>query len=316
MRSRVVSAVAAWGGLWLFLGLLAACRAAPVQAVKIFCWDLTPAAKTVIRELEAGLGQQLPVVTAAGDYAAGAEIVRQLRQEKLRLLLVLGTPALLLTAAAIKQTPVVFALVADPYQTGAAYFPDRPEEHQDNITGLASPPPLAAAIRYGRQLLPGKRHWGLLYDPAEGAGQELSQIFARESAAAGLQLTRIPWTPAAGAAAAVRALEEQGVEVVFIPPDQAAASYAPAVLAAGRARRLLVINGNPRLGENGAVLSVTLDYEALGREAAVVAQQVLAGQSPKNLPLRVCQPLRVTTDEKLLAQWLGYPPAGKEKTAP
>ena len=72
-----------------------------------------------------------------------------------------------------KHTPVVFALVADPYFTGAAYAPEHPEEHQENLTGIASPAPLEAALQQGAGLL-GHASWGLLYDPSDGLAAELA----------------------------------------------------------------------------------------------------------------------------------------------
>lgn len=299
----------AWLGLWLvILSALPACRSEPATPVKIFCWDLTPATVEVIRGLETGLGETLPVVTAAGSYETGAKLVRQLRRQNLKLLLVLGTPALILTAPEIKETPVVFAMVADPYQTGAAYHPDQPEDHQANITGLASPPPVAAAFENLLRLFPTKKHWGLIYDPADGSSQELRQLCLKEAATLGLTLTVISWRDQPSAPAAVQALMAQGVEVAFIPPDQAADRYAAELLAAGQNRRLLVVNGNPRLAGGGAVLSLTLDYEALGREAATLAKQVLAGKNPKSLPIQKAIPIRVSYNEDLLVRWLGYPP--------
>lgn len=297
-----------WAGLsWLSLsGLACGRQAAP--ALRVFCWDLTPTTIQVIEGLTAGLGQPLPVISADASYQTGEQQIRQLRQEKLSLLVVLGTPALILTAPAIKRTPVVFAMVADPFQTGAAYNPDQPEDHQDNITGLASPPPLKEAIQELRRLFPAKRHWGLIYDPADGSSQELRQHLTRELAAAEQTLTLVSWAQQPQAEAAVQELIRQGVEVAFIPPDGTAPRYAAALLAAGQNRKLLVVNGNPRVTGSGAVLHLTLDYEALGREAAALARRVLAGERPKNIPISTISPVKITVAEGLLNRWLGYPP--------
>ena len=79
--------------------------------------------------------------------------MRRARARQPRLLRVLGTPALLLVAPVVKNMPVVFGLVANPYFTGAAYDPAHPEIHQENITGIASPAPLDAALAAWRQSL-------------------------------------------------------------------------------------------------------------------------------------------------------------------
>ena len=107
--------------------------------------------------------------------------MRRVREANPRLLVVLGTPALLLAAPMVKQSPVVFGLVANPYFTGAAYDPAHPEIHQENVTGIASPAPLAAAFQHGVSLL-GKGAWGLLYDPTDGVAVDLARRFETEAA--------------------------------------------------------------------------------------------------------------------------------------
>ena len=112
--------------------------------------------------------------------------MRRLRQTNPRLLVVLGTPALLLAAPMVKQTPVVFGLVANPYFTGAAYDPAHPEIHQENVTGIASPAPLAAALQHGVSLL-GPLSWGLIYDPTDGVAVDLARRFESEAGRRGVK---------------------------------------------------------------------------------------------------------------------------------
>lgn len=297
--------------LILAVALLPSALSRPARsqdALKIFCWSPTPQTQAVLGGLERVLGRSLPVVEAGGDYAQGEIVVRQLAAEKPKLLIVLGTQALALTAPRIKKTPVVFAMVADPYQTGAAYNRDHPEDHQENITGIASPPPMAAAIEQTLKLFPAKRHWGLIYDPTEGPSLELRQIFSALASQAGLKVTAIS---ASSEAAAVDALSEfgrRGVQVVFLPPDNFARQYADQVLAMGNKQRFVVINGNPRITGQGAVLRITLDYTAVGEQAGHLVQRLLAGEKPKAVPITLASPVQAEVNESLLNLWAGYPP--------
>jgi ABC-type uncharacterized transport system substrate-binding protein len=286
-------------------------RAESQDPVKVFCWSLTPQAKAVLSGLERVLDRSLPVVTAAGDYAQGEILIKQLAAEKLQLLIVLGTQALTLTAPKVKKTLVVFAMVADPYHSGAAYNKARPDDHQGNIVGIASPPPLEEAIRQTQKLFPDKRHWGLLYDPFEGPSVELQQHVAALAQAAGLKLTVVPVSPGASASAALQELPTKGVQVVFIPPDQLSGHYAQTLAGMGKDRRFVVINGNPRLQGRGAVLSVTLNYEAVGEQAAHLVQRLLGGEKPKGIAIAQSSPARVEVNDSLLSLWAGYPPGKK-----
>ncbi len=133
------------------------------------------------------------------------------------------------------QTPMVFALVADPYFTRAAHEPEHPEDHQENLTGLVSPPPLEATLKQGAGLL-GRAAWGLLYDPTDGVAAAL----AREIYPAGPAIRLTPLIEASSEAGtdrlALKRLVDQGARVLYLPPAASAARYAPLLLDWGQQR--------------------------------------------------------------------------------
>jgi putative ABC transport system substrate-binding protein len=262
--------------------------------------------RQAIAGLEATLGQgKLEVVCVPEFGSRGEEELRRVRGQRPRLLVVLGTPALLRAAPVEKRTPVVFALVSNPYFTGAAYDPEHPEIHQENITGIASPPPLDEALEQGASLL-GPRAWGLLYDPNDGAAMELKERFLKEAPAYGIK----PLVTAAGDAAADRRglerLRAGGARVVYLPPAPGAARYAPLLLDWGKKQRVMVVSSHPEFHQ-GAILWVALDYHKLGEEAGALARRVMSGESPVKIPIAEKAPIKVQVDEGLLRRWSGYP---------
>ena len=206
--------------------------------------------------------------------------LRRVRQLKPRLLVVLGTPALMVVAPLEKNTPVVFALVADPYFTGVAYGPEHPEDHQENITGLASPPPLEAALQQGAGLL-GKGPWGLLYDPADGVAAALAQEFTRKAP----QLGIIPLTETSSEAASDR----QGLERLLGPGGEGALSAAggqrrPLRPAAAGLGPTAQGHGGERLSRRFAPGGAAVGgpgLSPLGEEAAALARRVLQRRGPQ-----------------------------------
>jgi putative ABC transport system substrate-binding protein len=240
----------------------------------------------------------------------GAETLRRLRAARPPLFIVLGTPVLMMLAPKEKQRPVVFAMVANPYFSHAAWDPKRPEFHQRNVTGLSSPPPVAQALRQATSLF-GPRTWGLLYDPQDGAALEVAQAFERAAGELGLPAVMEKASGPDEDGEALGRLTARGAKVLYLPPATTAARYAPSVLALGRERRVMVVNGHPEITAPGAILTVTLDYEALGREAATLARRVLAGESPAGIPIQETQPLRIQVDESLVRHWAGYPAPGR-----
>jgi putative ABC transport system substrate-binding protein len=300
--SRLAAAI-----LWLFLAQ--GCGPAENGPIIIFCSPDSPRVRLAIQECQKVLDPAPVEVFCVPELGEqGPEELHRLRTRRPRLLVVLGTPALMWTAPVEKKIPVVFALVANPYFSGAAYFPDKPGDHQENIAGIASPPPVRAALEHGVSLL-GAGTWGMLYDPNDGAAVEIKDRFLKEASALGIQ----PVTEAAADAAGDRrGLERlrQKAQIIYLPPAPSAGRYAEVLLNWGRQGRVRVVSGHPE-ARKGAILWVALDYGRLGEEAGELAKRILQGENPAGIPIMTSTPLKIEVDESLLRLWGGYPPGKK-----
>ncbi|MFZ5452946.1 MAG: ABC transporter substrate-binding protein [Thermodesulfobacteriota bacterium] len=300
-----------WGlTVWLLLlPVLLGCGSG--GGVTVYCSPDSPRMRRAIQGLEARLGLgKLEVVCVPEFGPKGAEELRRLRERHPRLLVVLGTPALMRVAPVEKRLPVVFALVANPYFTGAAYFPKQPEIHQENVTGIFSPPPVQAALQQGASLL-GPRTWGLLFDPNDGVAVEIKERFLKEALRHGIKPVVAASTDAAGDLRGLEQLRTQGARVIYLPPAPSAARYASLLLDWGKNQKVMVVSGHPEFHQ-GALLWVALDYRKLGEEAGALARRVLKGEAPAKIPLAEKTPIKVQVDEGLLRKWSSYPPANKQ----
>uniref|UniRef100_A0A7C5ALK8 ABC transporter substrate-binding protein n=1 Tax=Desulfobacca acetoxidans TaxID=60893 RepID=A0A7C5ALK8_9BACT len=299
-------------GSWCLIGLLlllllAGCSPYSGKPLVVFASPLSLKVNQVVEALKAGLApRELEVLYAPEFGPEGEGVLAQLRKKNPGLIIALGSPALLRLAALEKRTPVVFGMVANPYILGVAHDPQHPEIHQKNITGLTSPPPVKAALEQGAKLF-GPCPWGLLYDPGEGMAAELAQLFVSLAPKFGLIPLLETSTEAQGDLAAMSRLQKRGARVLYLPPTATAARYAPLAMSWGRAGRVLVVSSLPQDEPRGAVLRVTLDYQALGQEIAVLVRKVLAGEKPEFLPIRESSPLKIVVDEALWRHWQAYP---------
>jgi ABC-type uncharacterized transport system substrate-binding protein len=296
------------GFLLLVVGLVfGSCQPKPESPLPVFGSPDSPRLRQVVAGLQSGLApRHLRVVTVPEFGPAGGEALSRIQAQNPPLLLVLGSPALLRVAPVEKRLPIIFAMVANPYITGVADDPDHPEIHQKNITGLASPPPVQAALEQGARLL-GEKSWGLLYDPREGQAVEVARLFNRLAPGYGLTPLTETSSDAATDLPALKRLLARGARVLYLPPTATARRYAPLILSWGRDRRVKVVSSHPEVEHQGAILWVALDYQALGKEAASLALRVLAGESPGNIPVQEKMPLKIDADESLLRHWSGYP---------
>ncbi len=289
-------------GLWALSG----CGAGPEAPFIIFASPDSPRAQEAVAGLKKAMAPHpLQVVTAPEFGPEGVEALKGIRAQRPRLLFVLGSPALIRVAPVEKSRPVVFAMVANPFVTGAADNPQHPDIHQKNLTGIASPPPVGAALEQGARLL-GPGPWGLLYDPREGQAVEVAQLFIKLAPRHGLTpLTETSSDPATDLPA-LHKLLSRGARVLYLPPTASAARYAAPVLSWGRERQVRVVSSQPEGDHKGAVLWVALDYQALGQEAAALGKRILAGENPEHIPITEKMPLKVEADDSLIRHWSGY----------
>jgi ABC-type uncharacterized transport system substrate-binding protein len=302
-----------WGNRSLGLFLLGAalvaagCGPRPEPPLTVFGSPDSPRLRQVVAGLKTGLAPRpLEVVCAPEFGPAGEAALSRIRAEHHPLLLVMGSPALVRLAPVEKVLPVVFAMVANPYVTGAADTPEHPDIHQKNITGIASPPPVRAALEQGARLL-GPGAWGMLYDPGEGQAVEVAKFFTDLAPKFGLTPLTETSTQASTDLPALQKLLKRGARVLYLPPTAGAARYAHLILSWGRERQVRVVSSQAEGEHKGAILWVALNYRAIGEEATHLAKRVLAGDNPENIPITEKMPLQVEADESLIQYWSGYP---------
>ena len=280
----------------------------PQSPIIVFGSPDSPRLRQAVAGLQARLKAGPVEVVLVPEFGPEArETLRRVRETRPRLLVVMGTPALLLVAPVVKQIPVVFGLVANPYFTRAAYDPAHPEIHQENVTGIASPAPLNAALQHGTSLL-GQGPWGLLYDPTDGVAVDLARRFETEAQRFGVHPLTETSVAAATDGPGLERLMNRGARVIYLPPAPSAARYAPLVLDWGRRMKVRVVSSFPEEPHKGAVLWVALDYRRLGEDLGDLARRVLAGERPQTIPIVEKTPLKVEVDETLARKWSGYPP--------
>lgn len=290
--------------------MLNGCGRAPGPII-IFGSPDSPRMRQAVAGVQAKLGATPGEVVYVPEFGPqGKETLRRLRQRQPRLLIVLGTPALMLAAPVVKTAPVVFGLVANPYFTGAIYEPAHPEIHQENVTGIFTPAPLDASLQQGTSLL-GQGPWGLLYDPTDGVAADFAQRFVKTAPRFGVQPLVETSVEAATDGPGLTKLIKQGARVVYLPPAASAMRYAPLVLEWGQQMRVRVVSSLPEGSHQGATLWVAVDYHRLGEDIGDMARRVLTGDKPKAIPIVEKIPLTVEVDETLLRKWSGYPPVIK-----
>ncbi|MDO8607555.1 MAG: ABC transporter substrate-binding protein [Phaeospirillum sp.] len=227
------------------------------------------------------------------DGATGAvdrldDVVLSLVARKSDLVLALSTPAAL---AAVRNTaasgiPVVFAPASAPVQAGIVTSLIEPGGNATGVTfGIQEP----ARLRWLKRLAPSVRRVLFPYNPIDPS--PVAALANLQPTAEKLGLTLVPAhvRDPAELTALARSLPVD-IDAVFVPPDALVASHLTQLTAACLARKLPVtVPQMVSAKMEGVLFSYGFSLEELGGQAAHMADQILRGVRPADLPVEVAE---------------------------
>ncbi len=221
--------------------------------------------------------------SAQNEFYLAQSIAQDIVRQEYDLVITLSTPVLQVMARANQTIPHIFGAVTDPYQTGVV---KGPHDHPSHITGVATSEPVETTIQVMRELLPHTRRIGMIWNPAE-ACSEICTLKARKAAAAyGFELIESTVSGPAEIGDALRSLMSKEIDVFYTSGDNTVASVQKTVNQILRKAKIPCFTNVPSDVESGALVSIGADFYEVGQEIARVAARVIAGESPKDIPIK------------------------------
>lgn len=274
-----------------------------------------------------GQNCRLRVDNAHGDMATVSLILDKFLQDDAAVVVTISTGATQAALKKIKDRPLIFATVANPFIIHAG---QSETDHLPNVTGVYAWPPMDKTMAMVRRLFPGPLRVGAAWDPSQ-TNAVFNANNLKQAVASYPDMTFEGVTVAGSGEVhqAISSLVEKGVDILVMPSDNIIYSAFDAVVSAAKDTPI-VINDVERLGD-GALASLGHDYASSGREAAHLIDRVLQGENPKDIPfvryggltiglnLDVARRLKVKIPDDLLAQATDIyppPPDAKAKPAP
>jgi len=226
-------------------------------------------------------GETILLRLAEGDAQRLPQFVAELIALKVGVLIVVGGEAVRIVRQVTNVTPIVaLDLETDPVRSGLATSFARPG---GNVTGLFMDQPALAGkwIELLREAAPTIERVGLLWDPGTGRDQlEIAQTAAR---AKGLETVVIEFSPVMNVDDALRGVgrgRPTGI-VVLTSPRFPRAIFA----AAAQKHRLPSISFQANQAQAGVLMSYGPNREAYFPRVVVLADKILKGEKPGDIPL-------------------------------
>lgn len=282
----------AGAGLALTLFTVQPCLAEGVKSVKITAIVEHPALDAVRQGAIDALAKEgfvspgnvsIEFQSAQGETAIAGQIAKKFAGDAPDVIIAIATPSAQAVAAAAHGTiPIVFAAVSDPVGAKLVKEWERPGA---NITGVSDRSPVAQHLALIRELKPGAKRIGALFNPGEA--NSVAEIGRLEALAKeqGMTVVRGAAPDTNNVLIAARALVGK-VDVFYVPTDNTVASAAEAVIKVAMDSKTPFIVGDVQLVSRGAAAGIGISYYGIGLATGQAAARILRGEKPGDIPVQ------------------------------
>lgn len=221
------------------------------------------------------------------------KIIADLKQFKPDIVHTIGTAATIMTKDIIKNIPILFSMVLNPVASGLI---KNMKTSGNNLTGASLDIPPLIQFKRIKDKLPSIKRIGVLYNEAE------TGIVVAESEKAakslGMELVKAKIETTADVPGELYKLIEK-IDVLWSVADKYVFTKETIreILLVSLKNKIPFIGLGPSFIKSGALIVFDLDERDVGRQAAVSADRVLAGESPSDIPITVPENVELIINE-------------------
>ena len=220
------------------------------------------------------------------------------------LILAVGPQATYLLGTFSSSIPKIFTMVKNPeklFGSGKVYH------------GVSLDIPIELQLEQIKAAFPKRKRIGIFFS-RENNQQTIDSLLPK-ALALELNLVAVPITSTKEIPDSLKSLQTD-IDILWIIPDRVVGSekILKYIIKSMIIKKIPVVGFNEWFAQNGAILSFSLDYEAIGKQTAILAQRVLDSQEPLEgiiqepqqvktiVNLKVAKKLSITVSEDLLIQ--------------
>ena len=183
------------------------------------------------------------------------------------------------------------------YGSGRAKLLDDMQNPGGNVTGLSDLSPVAQHIDTMRDILPGLKTIGVVYNPGEANSVSLVELLKKEAAMRSLQVIEGTATRTSEVQTATQAVAPR-VDIIYGITDNTVASAIAALIDVANTAKTPVFGAATPYVESGAIASIGFDYYQVGYQTADYVVKILQGAKPSELPVKVAKGTDIVVNPK------------------
>lgn len=277
-------------------------QAVAVQAASISVSQFVehPALDSVLKGLqdylkEKGVDVNYKIHNAQANMGTATQIAQQMVGEKADLLVAIATPSAQACVQALSKAPAdlkrpfLFSAVTDPVAAGLVKDLQKPPK---GITGVSDLLPVEEHIKMVLSYSASIKTLGLLYNAGEANSKATIAAIKKLSGKLGFKTVEATASKTADVYQAAKSLIGR-VDAVFIPTDNTIVSGLESVIKVGVQNKLPIFAADVDSVKRGAVAAMGFDYYKHGYQTGVLAEKILAGAKPEDIPVEFQKELQL-----------------------
>lgn len=236
-----------------------------------------------------------------GDLPTGNLMAQKIASGQYRLAVSMSTVMLQALANANREGKVnhVFGGVTSPVAAGVGIKALDSLDKPAHLTGIGTPQPVAEIFRLAKQMNPGLKTVGVVWNPAEVNSEVCTKQARAVAAELGITLLEASVEHTQDVREAATALVTRGVEAFWTGGDATVNNAVDSLMAVAQAAQVAVFSNVAGHTQHGGLFDIGANYYEVGREIGTIAGKVLAGADPAQMPVRDYVPKRIILNERV-----------------
>lgn len=246
---------------------------------------------------------------ANGDSTTMSSIANSLVAQECDLILAIATTAATTLKGADQdaQIPCLFTAVTDPTDPSNQLV-DSMDNPGSYMTGTSDLNPVEQQLELIQMLVPGIQKLGIIYTTGEPNSVTQYELLEQNCKNVGIELVARGINDAADISAALTAINNEGVEALYLPTDNLLANAAAAVHNYNKeGAKLPVVCGEEGMNSQCGVATYSINYYNLGAQTAQMAFDILVnGKDPATMPVQYYSQASELSVNQAIADELGF----------
>jgi len=217
--------------------------------------------------------------SAQSNFGTAQQIARQFIGEAPDAIVSITTPASQAVVAATKDLPVIFTVVTDPVSAKLVSSKTHPG---GNVSGVSDVVPTERQIGLIREIVPGLKTLGLLYDSASDSSRASAESIKALGPKMGFTIVEAAAMGLNNVASAAQSLVGR-VDAIFVPNDTTVYAAFESVVKVAQDAHVPLFSAERRSVQRGSIGTVGFDFGQIGVKTADMVYKVLSGTKPGDM---------------------------------